>query len=490
MGLGSCAAPPASGPLPSAGKLTAVIPSTSTARPTALRPVKTTATPTPSPSPTPLVALPPDALPEYTLDVALNYADRRMRVRQRVVVRNPGPDRWNEVVFAVPPAHYPDVFTLSAAEVATAWTRRPATFTLEHTMLHIGLPAPLLPDEVVGVTLNFVIAIPPVTLNDWLPRGNLGAGERLIQAGDWHPTLAPYRPGVGWHTWDYHLVGDPNVYGAANYDVTLRSDAATVIAAPGTAAQTGTVRRYRLTGARCFAFLASSNYLFLVGRAGQVPVRIYYLPGYAEAAQAIMDTTEQAIALYETRYGAYPTTGLVIAQNAYAGSMEYSGLISLSHHAFETYDGQPDSSLANLTVHEIAHQWWYGAVGNDQVYEPWLDEAFAKYSEVLFYERYHPELVDWWWERHIYARDPSGPLDSSIYDFDTTTEYIAQVYTQGARFLGDLRALMGDKAFFAFIKDYRATGEGRLVKRADFFAAVRAHTDADLTELITQYFTQ
>jgi hypothetical protein len=163
-------------------------------------------------------------------------------------------------------------------------------------MLHIGLPAAAA-GEVVGVTLNFVIAIPPVTLNDWLPRGNLGAGERLIQAGDWHPTLAPYRPGVGWHTWDYHLVGDPNVYGAANYDVTLRSDAATVIAAPGTAAQTGTVRRYRLTGARCFAFLASSNYLFLVGRAGQVPVRIYYLPGYAEAAQAIMDTTEQAIAL-------------------------------------------------------------------------------------------------------------------------------------------------------------------------------------------------
>ncbi|HNT74208.1 MAG TPA: M1 family metallopeptidase [Anaerolineae bacterium] len=491
MGLGGCAAPPpASGPLPSARKPTAVIPSTSTARPTALRPVKTTATPTPSPSPTPLVALPPNALPEYTLDIALNYADRRMRVHQQVVARNPGPDHWDEVVFAVPPAHYPDVFTLSSVEALTTWTRRPATFTLEHTMLHVGLPAPLLPGEVVGINLSFVIAIPPVTLNDWLPRGNLGAGDRLIQAGDWHPTLAPYRPGVGWHTWDYYLVGDPNVYGAANYDVTFRTDAATVVAAPGSASQIGTTRRYQLTGARCFAFLASPEYRFAVGKVGQIPLRVYYLPGYDEAAQVALDTSIQAIALYETLYGPYPTTGLVIAQNAYVGAMEYSGLISLSHRAFETSHEQSNSSLVNLTVHEIAHQWWYGAVGNDQVYEPWLDEAFAKYSEVLFYERYHPELVDWWWERHIYANNPSGPVDRSIYDFATTSEYISQVYAQGACFLGDLRVLLGDAAFFAFARDYRAMGEGRLMTRADFFAAVRAHTDADLSELIAQYFEE
>jgi hypothetical protein len=26
-------------------------------------------------------------------------------------------------------------------------------------------------------------------------------------------------------------------------------------------------------------------------------------------------------------------------------------------------------------AHEVAHQWWYGLVGNHSVYEPWLDEA-------------------------------------------------------------------------------------------------------------------
>jgi aminopeptidase N len=168
--------------------------------------------------------------------------------------------------------------------------------------------------------------------------------------------------------------------------------------------------------------------------------------------------------------------------------MEYSGLISMSGHAYRAYDGSPVSLLVDLTVHEIAHQWWYSAVGNDQVHDPWLDEAFAKYSELLFYERYYPEYADWWWQNHIYTRDLSGPLDSTIYEFPSTPAYIDRVYAQGARFLGDLRALMGDEAFFAFTRAYREANEGRLVTREDFFEAVRDHTSEDLTPLIESYF--
>lgn len=33
--------------------------------------------------------------------------------------------------------------------------------------------------------------------------------------------------------------------------------------------------------------------------------------------------------------------------------------------------------------HEVAHQWFYGLVGDDQARDPWLDEAFATYAEAL-----------------------------------------------------------------------------------------------------------
>ncbi len=454
------------------------------------RPVTFTPVPTRTASPTPLVTAPPHAVPQVTLGIALNYIDRRMTVEHQIMFSNASPDMWDEVVFAVPPAYQPDVFMLDTAIVTTAWESRLTTAVLSNTMLHVPLPFPVAPTEALAIGLRYEIAIPPVSLDTWLPLGNLGASAQLIQAGDWHPTLVPYRAGKGWQTWDYVLVGDPNIYGIADYDVSLRADPALVVAAPGFATYKGQVRRYRLERVRTFAFLVSPAYRTIRGTAGATPVRVYYLPDYDNAARAVLKTAQQAIPLYEELYGPYPYTGLVIAQNAYYGAMEYSGLISMSKHDYASYEDTPVASLLNLTAHEIAHQWWYGAVGNDQVHEPWLDESLAKYSELLFYERYYPDFVDWWWKHHIYSRNKGGPIDATIYDFADTPSYINQVYARGARFLGDLRALMGDADFFAFLKAYREANNGRLATRADFFAAVRAHTDADVTPLIERYFVE
>lgn len=450
-----------------------------------------TLTLTPSPTftstPTPLVVIPSDGIPQVALYIALNYADKRLTVMQQVTLLNDSPDIWDELVFAVPPAYQAGVFTLRAATITTTLESHPATTVLSNTMLHIAAPTRVAPGEAVAVALVYGIAIPPIDADTWLPLGNLGAGERLIQAGDWHPTLVPYRPGEGWQTWEYVLVGDPNIYGIADYEVTLRTDTTVVVAAPGLISQKGQVRRYQLDRARTFAFLASPKYRTIRDRAGPTSVQVYFLPEYGAAAQAVLKTAAQALPLYTELYGPYPYTNLVIAQNAYYGAMEYSGIISMSSHAYEGYQETPVAALINLTAHEIAHQWWYGVVGNDQVYEPWLDESFAKYSELLFYERYYPDFAPWWWEHHVNSR-AGGRLDSTVYDFPDTATYINQVYAQGARFLGDLRALIGDSDFFAFVRAYREANDGRIATREDFFAALYAHTDADLTPLLDVYF--
>ena len=40
-----------------------------------------------------------------------------------------------------------------------------------------------------------------------------------------------------------------------------------------------------------------------------------------------------------------------------------------------------------VVAHEIAHQWWYGLVGNDQFEDPWIDEGFAQWSMFLPFDR-------------------------------------------------------------------------------------------------------
>ncbi len=404
-----------------------------------------------------------------------------------MLFENATPNLWEEVVFAVPPAHQPDVFQLYLVEVTTKQETNVASYALEDIMLHVSLPVPVAPGDPVQVSLSYSMQIPPVSSYDWPPVGNFGAGEHLLQIGDWHPTLVPYHSENGWQTWTYHPVGDPTAYPLASYDVTIVAPPDVVLAAPGeTPSQQN--RHYHIERARAFAFLASPEYQFLERQVDKVQVRSYFLPEYAAAGQAILDVAAQALSLYQEYYGPYPYSSLTIAQNSYYGAMEYSGLISMSSSAYENYSENPASLMVALLVHEIAHQWWYGVVGNDQVHAPWLDESLAKYSELLFYERYYPYLTDWWWENHIYKWTPSDPLDNTIYDYTDTPTYIHQIYSQGSRFMADLRALLGDAAFFAFVKDYRNRMEGTLATREDFAALAQEHTDIDLRPLFEQYF--
>ena len=150
--------------------------------------------------------------------------------------------------------------------------------------------------------------------------------------------------------------------------------------------------------------------------------------------------------------------------------MEFSGLVFVSRDWFESWEGNPASYLTVITAHEVAHQWWYGSVANDQAAEPWLDEALATYSEVLLLESDFPELTDWWWEWRVDRFAPGGYVDSDIYEFANRRDYINAVYLRGARMLQELRQDLGDDAFFAWLRRHAEQGAGSIVSEEDFWS--------------------
>ncbi|MBN1488068.1 MAG: M1 family metallopeptidase [Anaerolineae bacterium] len=447
----------------------------------------TDALPPPTPTPAPYIKSPTNGLPLYTFFIDLNYATHSLNVESRILVQNNSGESWQEVVLSIPPAYYANTFDLHLATVTTEYHRYLAVPEWENTMLYIPLEKALEPGAPVEIKLEFTLQLPEIELTSWPPVGNFGWSWRLIQMGDWHPTLVPYHSGEGWAIWDYYPVGDPVVYEIGTYDVQLITDAALVVAAPGFVTQQGKIRQYHMEQARSFAFIVSPAYEVVEGNVGETKLQSYYFPEQVEAGNKILALAAEAVTLYETLYGPFPYPSLTIAQNAYYGAMEYSGFISLSTYAYETYNGIPSDLLFSLTVHEIAHQWWYGAVGNNQVYEPWLDESFAKYSELLFLEHYYPDVTDWWWEYNINQWELAEWLDTTIYDYPDTRDYIHAIYGMGARFLSDLRSLMGDEAFFAFTRDYREIHEGQLVTKADFIETLKSHTDVDMTPVLERY---
>ena len=167
---------------------------------------------------------------------------------------------------------------------------------------------------------------------------------------------------------------------------------------------------------------------------------------------------------------------------------EYDGLVFLATKFYNEYNGSARSNLVAIGVHEIAHQWWFGLVGNDQAMEPWLDEAMAVYSEAIFYSYIYPNSYDWWWNFRVNYFGPSGYVDSNIYDSGTFRGYVNAAYLNGANFLEALNNRMGEDAFFKFLQDYASRyGRGRATT-SDFFAVARQNTTADISDLINAYF--
>jgi aminopeptidase N len=79
-------------------------------------------------------------------------------------------------------------------------------------------------------------------------------------------------------------------------------------------------------------------------------------------------------------------------------------------------------------------------------------------------------------------------VDIRVYDGEGQRTYWNKVYLNGAHFLQDLRARVGDETFFAFIQDYLKQENGKIATSADFFRIFREHTATDISDLIAQYF--
>lgn len=439
----------------------------------------------------PTLSEPELVLPDVSLSVELFYDERWMRIRQEVSIPNISGQPWDEIVFNVPLNATADAFYLDALTVTSSGASQDGLppFLPAQTVLRVPLPTPLPPGESAVLSLRYRVVIPPVSAATWPPLGTTGWTADLIQAGEWYPALVPYSEEAGWVTWDYHPVGDPTFYPLSNIQLEVITDREdVVVASGGLLANEANVWRFSVERARGVAFFASPFYKVQQGEAAGIPIASYYLADHQQAGQDALAVAGRSIELFNRLYGPYPYDSLTIAENGFFGGMEYSALISVTDYAYITYDGAANSILHALVAHETAHQWWYGAVGNHQASEPWLDESLAFYSEQLYFENYYPGYVSWWWEARVIRFDHYGPVDASIYSYAESSDFILSMYGQAALFVDDLRHLMGEDAFFVFLQDYYQTYKWEEATAEDFFTVARRHSDQDLSPLIEAYF--
>lgn len=478
---------PLASPVPATNSLPATLPPTLTPSEAESSPLPPTASSTSTPTETAAVPSPtlPAPLPErshYQLSVVLDYPAHHVVVTETITYANALPAALPDLMLVVAAAHTPGVFRLNTF----SWEDGSAVegYTLEDTLLRIPLAQPLPSQGRVRMVLGYELEIPETP-------GPLSYTSRQVNLGDWYPFVPPFRLGPGWLAYSPWGVGETLVAESADFDVDIQVIGAPeglIAAASSWGEQIDQRYRYHLEAARSFTWSASPDYYVSQSVVGQTLVTQYAFPEHVEEGQVALQVTANAVALYSELFGPLPRTSLAAVEADFFDGMEYDGLYFLGRSYFDDYPGTPQGYLTALSAHETAHQWWYALVGNDAAEEPWLDEALCTYSERLYYERYHPDLVEWWWEFRADRFHPEGWVDGRVYDHQSFRGYVNAVYLQGAHFLEDLRSRVGDEAFLAALKDYATRGSGHLMTGATFFDILRDHTSADFSDLIAEYF--
>jgi aminopeptidase N len=223
-------------------------------------------------------------------------------------------------------------------------------------------------------------------------------------------------------------------------------------------------------------------------KVGETTISSYYLPGYRRPAEAAMKTTAEAVELFSERFGDYPRSTLIIVQADLSDSRAFSGLSFISRNFYQLYDGTSKNYLTFAAIDAAAHQWWFDQVGNDPAAEPWLDEALATYSEMLYFERTTHDQLAYWQANRVDFFRPQGRINVSIYDAVNYDAYKQSVYFNGVYFLQDLRERIGDYALNNFLRDYYRQGTGNISTEQDFFRILGEHTETDISDLLWKYF--
>jgi hypothetical protein len=248
--------------------------------------------------------------------------------------------------------------------------------------------------------------------------------------------------------------------------------------------------------ARDFYLAASREYQVITRTSGDTTLRSCAPDGTQEKAQRALDIAARALDAFGQWYADYPYTKLdIVATPTLALGIEYPGAFALNEllltPAEDFGNTAEDVLLESVTVHEAAHEWFYNLVGNDQLEDPWLDEALAQYATLQYYAEQYGEPGASGMRESFYSRwDRVGrepiPIGMPVADYDEAT-YSAIVYGRGPLFFEALRQELGETGFDDLLKEYTAAFTWEEAMPEDLQRMAEAECDCVLDDLFNEW---
>jgi Peptidase family M1 domain len=328
------------------------------------------------------------------------------------------------------------------------------------TAVRIELDAPVPQGGRGTISMHVRIHVPK--LND-----RFGYHRHVALLGTALPTLA-VRDDAGWHRGEPFVDLGESFYSiVGSYHVVLAVPRS--MATPTTGLRLATEhlaghrdrRTYAATDVRDFAWAAGNlSHIAASVRGSRVVLSYPSVGTPSRRAHRALMRSVAAMRAYDAALGAFPYKEMDVVLTSFAtfSGMEYPTIVFANPGAIS---------------HEVAHQWWYGIVGDDEFHEPWLDEAFATWMSYVPGGGLHD------CSNPIWPNPTDRITDDMGYWAHHPGSYGDVVYGDGACLLANLSHRFGYRRFLHVLRHYAHAHWFGVARTSEFRTAIEHAAAAD-----------
>ena len=361
----------------------------------------------------------------YEIKVSLDVDSSLIRGTETLIYKNNSPDTLSYVWFHLYPNAYRkgsiyaretanngNFALVRADESDLGWIETsnltsngtPCMTKVIDTEMKVLLRDPILPGESNVFKMDFRVKIPAFF-------SRMGHRDEHFVISQWYPKIVvydnnpPVSPPLGmseteyrgksgwWHPDGYHATGE--FYGEyGTYDVWITLPERFVVGATGEIVgedHYGSLKtlHYHAEKVHDFVWVADPNFVVWDTTYEQTHIRILVVnnPTHKKLWRIIPSEVPKILQKFSEWFYPYPYSTLTVVDGkvGVSSGMEYPTVVLVSVTPFLSGLGKITTNFfVDIVAHEIAHQWFYGILGNNEMEEAWLDEGFATFAEMRY----------------------------------------------------------------------------------------------------------
>ncbi|MDY7394032.1 M1 family metallopeptidase [Aureibaculum sp. 2210JD6-5] len=243
-------------------------------------------------------------------------------------------------------------------------------------------------------------------------------------------------------------------------------------------------------------FMGVGDFAIVKDTWNDIAVDYYVEKEYEPYAKEIFGNTPEMLTFFSELTGIeYPWQkyAQIVCRDYVSGAMENTTAVIHAENANQTSGQLIDTNVwENTIAHEAIHHWF----GNLVTAESWsnlsMNESFANYSEYLWQEyKYGKDYADAHRYDDVQGYFMGGNESKKLVRFHYGSRedmFDAVSYNKGGAILHMLRHYLGDKAFFAGLKEYLISNKYQTGEAHQLRLALEEISGKDLNPFFNQWF--